>query len=65
MPASSDRPAFYALGRGRLGDLVTLLHPPYTAWHLAYVVIGAQVAADGTLSAAGGTVSKDGVKPAN
>src|SRR2546429_8520766 len=31
----------------------------------AYVVIGAQVAADGTLSAAGGTVSKDGVKPAN
>ena len=31
----------------------------------AYVVIGAQVAPDGTLSAAGGTVSKDGVKPAN
>jgi len=31
----------------------------------AYVVIGAQVAADGTLSAAGGTVSKDGVRPAN
>jgi len=31
----------------------------------AYVVIGALVAPDGTLSAAGGTVSKDGVKPAN
>jgi len=31
----------------------------------AYVVIGAQVAPDGTLSAAGGTVSKDGAKPAN
>jgi len=31
----------------------------------AYVVIGAQVAPDGTLSAGGGTVSKDGVKPAN
>jgi len=31
----------------------------------AYVVIGAQVAPDGTLSAAGGTVSKDGVRPAN
>jgi len=31
----------------------------------AYVVIGAQVAADGTISAAGGTVSKDGVRPAN
>src|SRR6266511_3874106 len=22
------------------GDYVTLLHPPYTAWHLSYVVIG-------------------------
>ncbi|MGB7543070.1 MAG: hypothetical protein WBM28_13775 [Burkholderiales bacterium] len=31
----------------------------------AYVVIVAQVAADGTISAAGGTVSKDGVRPAN
>ena len=31
----------------------------------AYVVIAAQVAPDGTLSAAGGTVSRDGVKPAN
>jgi len=31
----------------------------------AYVVIGAQVAADGTLSAGGVSVSKDGVKPAN
>jgi hypothetical protein len=31
----------------------------------AYVVIGAQVAPDGTLSAGGGTVSKDGAKPAN
>ncbi len=26
------------------GDLVTLLHPPYTAWHLSYVAIGASVA---------------------
>ena len=31
----------------------------------AYVVIAARVAPDGTFSAAGGTVSKDGVKPAN
>jgi len=30
-----------------------------------YVVIAAQVAPDGTLSAGGGTVSKGGVKPAN
>jgi hypothetical protein len=44
MPVSSDRPAFYAFGRGRLGDLVTLLHPPYTAWHLSYVALGAAAA---------------------
>jgi len=44
MSASPQRPAFYALGRGRLGDLVTLLHPPYTAWHLSYFAIGAAVA---------------------
>ncbi|MFL5862308.1 MAG: hypothetical protein ACJ780_16300 [Solirubrobacteraceae bacterium] len=25
-------------------DLVTLLHPPYTAWHLSYVVLGAAAA---------------------
>src|SRR5690242_2493631 len=36
-----DRPAFYALARGGWRDLVTLLHPPYTAWHLSYVAIGA------------------------
>ncbi len=30
-----------------------------------YISFGTQVAADGTISAAGGTVSKDGVKPAN
>jgi hypothetical protein len=35
------RPAFYALGPGGWRDYVTLLHLPYTAWHLAYVVLGA------------------------
>ena len=25
-------------------DLVTILHPPYTAWHLSYVAIGAALA---------------------
>jgi hypothetical protein len=34
------RPAWYALERGGWRDYVTLLHPPYTAWHLSYVVIG-------------------------
>jgi hypothetical protein len=37
-------PAFYALRRGGWRDLVTLLHPPYTAWHLSYVAIGAAAA---------------------
>jgi hypothetical protein len=38
-------PAFYALEGGGLRDYVTLLHPPYTAWHLAYAVVGACLAA--------------------
>jgi len=40
------RPAFYAVSTGSGGarDWVTLLHPPYTAWHLSYVAIGAALA---------------------
>ncbi len=38
------RPAFYALSSGGWRDLVTILHPPYTAWHLSYVAIGAALA---------------------
>jgi hypothetical protein len=34
-------PAFYALSRGGPRDYVTLLHVPYTAWHLSYAVVGA------------------------
>jgi hypothetical protein len=44
MRAAPERPAFYALGSGRAGDLVALLHPPYTAWHLSYFALGATVA---------------------
>jgi len=44
MTDRGSRPAFYAFGRGRLGDLLTLLHPPYTLWHLSYFVVGAAVA---------------------
>jgi hypothetical protein len=40
----SARPAFYALARGGWRDYVTLLHPPYTLWHLSYVAIGAALA---------------------
>jgi hypothetical protein len=39
-----DRPAFYALRKGGWRDLVTLLHPPYTLWHLSFVAIGAAAA---------------------
>jgi hypothetical protein len=38
-------PAFYALEPGGWRDYVTLLHLPYTAWHLAYVVVGGCLAA--------------------
>src|ERR671934_714835 len=39
-----SRPAFYALAPGGWRDYWTLLHPPYTAWHLSYVAMGAAVA---------------------
>ncbi|MGO9958464.1 MAG: hypothetical protein ACLP50_21285 [Solirubrobacteraceae bacterium] len=43
-PHRLERPAFYALRSGGWRDLVTLLHPPYTAWHLSYVALGAAAA---------------------
>jgi hypothetical protein len=39
-----ERPAFYALAPGGWRDYVTLLHPPYTLWHLSYVAVGAGLA---------------------
>jgi hypothetical protein len=41
---SEDRPAFYALAPGGWRDWWTLLHPPYTLWHLSYVALGAATA---------------------
>jgi hypothetical protein len=38
------RPAWYALREGGWRDWVTLLHPPYTLWHLSYVAVGAALA---------------------
>jgi hypothetical protein len=52
--ARAERPAFYALAPGGWRDYVTLLHLPYTAWHVSYVVIGgclAPVVAWGRLGA--------------
>jgi hypothetical protein len=43
-PAPERRPAFYALSPGGWRDVITILHPPYTAWHLSYVALGAAVA---------------------
>ena len=50
MPAAEDggesvpRPAYYAARSGGWRDWWTLLHPPYTLWHLSYPVIGAALA---------------------
>ncbi len=41
---SEERPAFYALAPGGWRDWWTLLHPPYTSWHLSYVALGAATA---------------------
>ena len=43
-PLANRRAAYYAARPGGWRDWWTLLHPPYTAWHLAYVVIGACLA---------------------
>lgn len=44
MREATSRPAFYAVRAGGWRDWWTLLHPPYTIWHVAYVLIGASVA---------------------
>lgn len=38
--ARHDAPAFYAMRPGGWRDYVSLLHPPYTLWHLSYVALG-------------------------
>ncbi len=43
---SDGRPAFYALAPGGWRDWWTLLHPPYTLWHLSYVALGAATVAE-------------------
>ncbi|MGI8521826.1 MAG: hypothetical protein ACR2K3_00740 [Nocardioides sp.] len=42
----TEAPAYYARQGGALADWWTLLHPPYTVWHLSYVVLGAALAPD-------------------
>jgi hypothetical protein len=43
---TTTRSAFYALRPGGWRDYVTLLHPPYTLWHLSYAAIGAGLSPD-------------------
>ena len=44
-PETELAPAYYARGsRGWRRDVWAVLHPPYTAWHLSYVLIGAGLA---------------------
>lgn len=42
--SGAARPAFYALRPGSWRDYVSLLHAPYTLWHLSYVALGAALA---------------------
>jgi hypothetical protein len=51
------RPAFYALAPGGWRDYVTVLHLPYTAWHLSYVVIGGCLATTVAWGRLGATVA--------
>ncbi len=44
VPPGEIPPAYYAARPGAWRDWWTLLHPPYTGWHLSYVVIGAALA---------------------
>lgn len=39
-----DGPAYYAVGRQNWWrDVRAILHPPYTIWHLSYVIIGSLI----------------------
>ena len=44
VPPPPLAPAFYAARSGGWRDYWTLLHPPYTVWHLSYVLFGAAIA---------------------
>lgn len=50
------KPAFYALEKGGWRDYSTILHPPYTLWHLSYVVMGVALSPSLHLDRLGGTL---------
>ena len=50
-------PAYYApRAKGWVRDVLALLHPPYTAWHLSYVLVGAGLASTLSLARLAATV---------
>lgn len=53
---SDQRPAFYAPTGSVIGDIASLLHVPYTLWHLSYVPIGAALAPTLDWEILGGTL---------
>ena len=55
--SAEARPAFYALESHGWRDYVTLLHLPYTAWHLSYVAVGAALAPEFDLGLFGATAA--------
>jgi heme O synthase-like polyprenyltransferase len=55
------RPAWYALETGGWRNYVTLLHLPYTAWHLSYVVIGGCLATNVAWGRLGAAVAAFGL----
>lgn len=56
MQKSNLRPAYYALQPGAWKDYLTLLHFPYTVWHLSYVLLGAAAAPTLFLDRTGGVI---------
>ncbi len=55
------RPAWYALETGGWRNYVTLLHLPYTAWHLSFVVIGGCLATNVAWGRLGAAVTAFGL----
>ncbi len=51
------RPTFYSLAPGGWRDYVSLLHLPYTLWHLSYIALGACLAPNVDWSRFGWTVA--------
>lgn len=54
---TEHRRSYYARTGSVPGDLVALLHPPYTLWHLSYVAVGAGLAAELDLLRLAGTLT--------